>query len=99
MECGSGLRQRQVSCPEDNRCNPNEQPKTSEICKKPACIKWVDGPWSMCTKTCGKGYQLRYVKCVDVRTQAASDFCDKSKKPPHKKYCENQKCPSKGTGK
>ncbi|KAB0390408.1 hypothetical protein E2I00_014850 [Balaenoptera physalus] len=72
--CGGGLRTRLVVCQRpsgerflDLSCEILDKPPDREQCNTHACPQdaaWSTGPWSSCTKTCGKGSRYRKVVCV-----------------------------------
>ena len=97
-ECGTGTRHRQVTCPQENQCSPTDKPVESESCMDRPCVRWTTGPWSMCTKSCGSGYQIRYVRCVEGLSGEPSQECPQSVKPPHKRGCNENKCPHSRRG-
>ncbi|XP_037082113.1 uncharacterized protein LOC119102763 [Pollicipes pollicipes] len=52
-----------------------------------ACPKWYQGPWSVCSVTCGDtGQQTRAVFCRDARGHL-SDHCDPALKPDGRQPC------------
>uniref|UniRef100_A0A1I7YLD8 Peptidase M12B domain-containing protein n=1 Tax=Steinernema glaseri TaxID=37863 RepID=A0A1I7YLD8_9BILA len=52
-------------------CANTSMPITSKPCDISKCpYHWVPGPWSTCSKTCGKGYQFRRIEC---RVKSASN--------------------------
>ncbi len=44
---------------------------------------WIlDQEWSACNKSCGKGYRLKLLRCVNNENEAVNDtLCDLHKKP------------------
>ncbi|KAI4586724.1 hypothetical protein MJG53_004511 [Ovis ammon polii x Ovis aries] len=71
VTCGKGTKQRQVWCHlnedhlSDGFCDPSTKPESQRPCELHACTSWQVGPWGSCTATCGQGYQMRAVKCVN----------------------------------
>lgn len=41
--CGSGVKKRDVRCPEPDMCNPDSRPNESMNCTERPCIDWVPG--------------------------------------------------------
>lgn len=103
--CGRGVRQRQVVCAgleggvfkefPDSSCNQTNKPQMSSSCFQRPCSKWFTTSWSQCSKTCGRGVQVREVKCYqgeELVTRGHS--CDSTLKPEVKQSCEIQSCPT-----
>uniref|UniRef100_A0A669DGV8 Si:ch211-267e7.3 n=1 Tax=Oreochromis niloticus TaxID=8128 RepID=A0A669DGV8_ORENI len=103
--CGRGVRQRQVVCAgleggvfkefPDSSCNQTNKPQMSSSCFRRPCSKWFTTSWSQCSKTCGRGVQVREVKCYqgeELVTRGHS--CDSALKPEVKQSCEIQSCPT-----
>uniref|UniRef100_A0A3B4GWE4 ADAMTS-like protein 2 n=1 Tax=Pundamilia nyererei TaxID=303518 RepID=A0A3B4GWE4_9CICH len=103
--CGRGVRQRQVVCAgleggvfkefPDSSCNQTNKPQMSSSCFQRPCSKWFTTSWSQCSKTCGRGVQVREVKCYqgeELVTRGHS--CDSALKPETKQSCEIQSCPT-----
>ncbi|KAM9454593.1 A disintegrin and metalloproteinase with thrombospondin motifs 1 [Clarias gariepinus] len=67
--CDEGFRKRDVLC-QDSQGRPSEdcpeklRPPSSQPCTIQACPSWVVGPWSACSKTCGRGFRKRMLRCV-----------------------------------
>uniref|UniRef100_A0A914VDU1 GON domain-containing protein n=1 Tax=Plectus sambesii TaxID=2011161 RepID=A0A914VDU1_9BILA len=70
--CQQGRQVRRVSCVSNlnqraapRMCEGGEpQPPTSRDCISAMCpYQWVPGPWSTCSKSCGKGYRYRRLDC------------------------------------
>ncbi|BFZ08740.1 hypothetical protein BsWGS_11778 [Bradybaena similaris] len=53
---------------------------------------WRVGQWSMCSSSCGPGWQRRHVMCRDEKGD--SDQCEKNVKPDEFKPCDNGACPT-----
>uniref|UniRef100_A0AAX7SV68 Si:ch211-267e7.3 n=1 Tax=Astatotilapia calliptera TaxID=8154 RepID=A0AAX7SV68_ASTCA len=103
--CGRGVQQRQVVCAgleggvfkefPDSSCNQTNKPQMSSSCFQRPCSKWFTTSWSQCSKTCGRGVQVREVKCYqgeELVTRGHS--CDSALKPETKQSCEIQSCPT-----
>jgi len=79
VTCGKGTKQRQVWCQlnedhlSDGLCNPSTKPESLRPCELHTCASWQVGPWGSCTATCGRGYQIRAVKCVNELLSAVLD--------------------------
>ncbi|XP_055330583.1 ADAMTS-like protein 1 [Paramacrobiotus metropolitanus] len=103
-ECSGGSQARRVFCLEtlqngtkrpvgDYHCTRHNQPPTERRCNVHACPQWQTSTWSACSASCGRGSQVRTVKCVDHKGFDSS-ACDKARKPADKKVCKvSSSCP------
>lgn len=87
--CGLGWQRRSVEC-KDLRGQPSKdctnelKPDDVRPCADIPCPQWQLGEWSSCSKTCGKGFRKRLLKCVSYEgSNLPQDNCDASKKPKH----------------
>uniref|UniRef100_A0A8D0HKS9 A disintegrin and metalloproteinase with thrombospondin motifs 1 n=1 Tax=Sphenodon punctatus TaxID=8508 RepID=A0A8D0HKS9_SPHPU len=87
--CGSGWQRRSVECRDlsgqsATDCAEELKPNDSRICADMPCPQWQLGDWSPCSKTCGKGFKKRLLKCISSDGGMLSqESCDPSKKPKH----------------
>ncbi|XP_075063622.1 A disintegrin and metalloproteinase with thrombospondin motifs 7 isoform X2 [Mixophyes fleayi] len=44
-ECGGGMQQRLVTCPQTGRCDESLKPNNSRSCNDHPCTTWAVGPW------------------------------------------------------
>ncbi|KAK2492449.1 hypothetical protein MC885_010158 [Smutsia gigantea] len=101
VTCGKGTMQRQVWCQldedplSDGFCNPSTKPESLKPCELHTCASWQIGPWGSCSATCGRGYQMRAVKCVDELLTAELDdgVCPSTSRPPDGQDCIVTPCP------
>ncbi|XP_019508609.1 PREDICTED: A disintegrin and metalloproteinase with thrombospondin motifs 20, partial [Hipposideros armiger] len=101
VTCGKGTKQRQVWCElnddhlSDGFCNPSAKPESLRPCELHTCASWQVGPWSSCTATCGHGYQMRAVKCVNELLSAVLDdrMCHGVGRPSDRQDCIVTPCP------
>lgn len=92
--CGYGQKSRDVWCVDsfkrnvsDALCNPASKPENATMCHGSNCpSKWKHGDWSRCSRTCGRGYQLRTVECV------GNTECDRRTRPPSWRLCNMGNC-------
>ncbi|XP_050404291.2 papilin isoform X8 [Patella vulgata] len=61
---------------------------------------WINGVWTRCSKSCGKGLQIRAVSCIDRQSGVAisNDLCDIRLKPDGRRVCTQQDCPEDRIG-
>ncbi|XP_032660482.1 A disintegrin and metalloproteinase with thrombospondin motifs 20 isoform X2 [Chelonoidis abingdonii] len=102
VTCGKGMRYRQVWCHlndeklRENFCNPNSRPESVRSCELHECASWQVGPWGSCAVTCGRGYQMRAVKCVTGTYGVILEDdreCNAATRPRDSQDCEMPPCP------
>ncbi|KAF4010344.1 hypothetical protein G4228_001448 [Cervus hanglu yarkandensis] len=101
VTCGKGAKRRQVWCQlkedrfSDGFCDPSTKPESQRPCELHACTSWQVGPWGSCTATCGQGYQMRAVKCVNELHSAMLDdrLCHGASRPSDRQDCIVTPCP------
>ncbi|KAM4794723.1 A disintegrin and metalloproteinase with thrombospondin motifs 1 [Rhinophrynus dorsalis] len=87
--CGLGWQRRSVECKDINGqpstdCANELKPDDIRPCADTPCPQWQLGDWSSCSKTCGKGFKKRLLKCVSYDgINLPQDNCDPLKKPKH----------------
>ncbi|XP_059058317.1 papilin-like [Achroia grisella] len=114
--CGGGFQTRNVTCRsreeldivEEGLCEEVLRPPSNQSCNIDACpAKWIEGPWSPCSKACGEGgVQSRQVQCQKIITNGfPSIVADKEcfdllgPKPELFQECnKNASCPKWFTG-
>ncbi|RXN11135.1 A disintegrin and metallo ase with thrombospondin motifs 9 [Labeo rohita] len=98
--CGRGYKYRNVTCvshsgqpiPEEN-CLHLPLPQKQRRCRDGRCPKWKTGSWGECSKTCGSGYKVRAVVCLDKDEGAVHEtYCMNQRKPADKEPCNLQPC-------
>lgn len=101
--CNGGNQTRTVNCYSSagnvivpTGCDDAMKPATSQGCNTDPCTvvaRWVSGPWSTCTMTCGGGTQTRSITCQDQsNTVIASSQCDAPSSPPTLQACNLDTC-------
>ncbi|XP_049641714.1 A disintegrin and metalloproteinase with thrombospondin motifs 1 [Suncus etruscus] len=97
--CGQGWQRRLVECRDLNgqpasECAKEVKPASTRPCADLPCPRWQLGEWSPCSKTCGKGYKKRTLKCLSHDGGILSpESCDPLKKPKHYiDFCTMAEC-------
>ncbi|XP_048839023.1 A disintegrin and metalloproteinase with thrombospondin motifs 15a [Brienomyrus brachyistius] len=97
VTCGSGLQKRMVQCldPEGHSatdCDSALRPSALRFCGDP-CPDWDVGEWSPCSKTCGKGFKRRVLRCITMAGGLrARDQCAGKRKPQELDFCTLRPC-------
>lgn len=97
VTCGSGLQKRVVQCldPEGHSatdCDSAFRPSALRFCGDP-CPDWDVGEWSPCSKTCGKGFKRRVLRCITVLGDLRPrDHCAGKRKPQELDFCTSRPC-------
>ncbi|XP_067849450.1 A disintegrin and metalloproteinase with thrombospondin motifs 1 [Heptranchias perlo] len=87
--CGLGWQRRSVECTDTygrpaTDCVKELKPDDLRLCADVPCPRWLLGEWSACSKTCGKGFRKRSLKCIMRDGQVLpQESCNISKKPKH----------------
>uniref|UniRef100_A0A6Q2WWI9 Peptidase M12B domain-containing protein n=1 Tax=Esox lucius TaxID=8010 RepID=A0A6Q2WWI9_ESOLU len=95
--CGIGLQTRLVHCTDTEGktatdCDSSQRPVPTRACGDP-CPKWDIGQWSLCSKTCGRGFKRRLLRCVtQTGTHTLREHCLGIKKPQELDLCTVQLC-------
>ncbi|XP_028835527.1 A disintegrin and metalloproteinase with thrombospondin motifs 1 isoform X2 [Denticeps clupeoides] len=85
--CGGGSQHRDVLCldgqgRQSGECPAELRPAGSRACAAQACPAWLLGAWSPCSKTCGKGFRKRSLRCVGHDGLASHlDSCSAKDRP------------------
>lgn len=67
--CGGGVQQREVVCLDpqgrpSRDCPEELRPLASRSCSSLPCPSWFLEEWSTCSKTCGRGFRRRQLRCI-----------------------------------
>ncbi|KAF6076482.1 ADAM metallopeptidase with thrombospondin type 1 motif 7 [Phyllostomus discolor] len=67
--CGLGAVWRWVRCSSgrEDDCAPAGRPQPARHCHLRPCATWHVGTWSKCSRSCGGGFSVRDVQCVDTQ--------------------------------
>lgn len=97
--CGGGMQQREVLCldphgRQSRECPEELRPVASRSCSTQPCPSWLLGEWSNCSKTCGRGFRKRMLRCMghDGRT-LPNESCNAKDRPrPLLDLCNQSAC-------
>uniref|UniRef100_A0A4W4GT62 ADAM metallopeptidase with thrombospondin type 1 motif, 1 n=1 Tax=Electrophorus electricus TaxID=8005 RepID=A0A4W4GT62_ELEEL len=84
--CGEGAQKRDVLCLDaqgrpSKDCPEELRPLSTRPCKQ-ACPSWLVSEWSACSKTCGRGFRKRTLRCVGHDGQTLPhDSCNAKDRP------------------
>lgn len=104
-ECDTGEQVREVVCITtlrgslrvvlDMNC-PANKPETRRSCNGPPCSStWFISDWTECSRSCGKGYQRREVKCLNKDGQTPEHYehhCKEKDRPLSRRSCNDYPC-------
>ncbi|XP_028563636.2 A disintegrin and metalloproteinase with thrombospondin motifs 15 [Podarcis muralis] len=97
VTCGNGLQKRMVQCRDAlgqsaSACDATQRPTDIRICGDP-CPVWEASSWSPCSKTCGRGFKRRMLKCMGRgAVLLPRDRCNLRKKPQELDFCTLRPC-------
>ncbi|XP_036415809.1 A disintegrin and metalloproteinase with thrombospondin motifs 15 [Colossoma macropomum] len=97
VSCGNGFQKRLVQCLDSNGkaatyCDSTQRPSTIRVCGDP-CPMWSTGEWSACSKSCGKGFKRRPLRCITLSgLLLPRDHCSGKRKPQELDFCSVQTC-------
>ncbi|XP_056593040.1 A disintegrin and metalloproteinase with thrombospondin motifs 1 [Triplophysa dalaica] len=97
--CGGGIQKRDVICldsygRQSKDCPEELQPVSSQPCFMQICPYWLLGEWSTCSKTCGRGFRKRTLRCIghDGRTLGNESCSSKDRPRPLLDLCNQTPC-------
>lgn len=100
--CNGGIQQRHVACKDwkgsysdEGQCDWSLRPPHEQPCNLEPCPVWIQGDWSQCSVTCGRGVKHRFVGCRWPRENypdAPQDLC-LDPRPPSSQECQVNPCP------
>ncbi|XP_047454821.1 thrombospondin type-1 domain-containing protein 4 isoform X2 [Mugil cephalus] len=100
--CGSGSQRRDIICVQkmgsdftvvpSTECAHLDKPAAVQECEMGECLpQWFTTEWSACSRSCGKGLQMREVRCL-TPDRKHSPECDPSTKPEQEQICNTIPC-------
>ncbi|XP_068591440.1 thrombospondin type-1 domain-containing protein 4 isoform X3 [Cebidichthys violaceus] len=102
VPCGNGSQRRDIICVQKlgndftvasaNECAHLEKPAAVQECEMGECEpQWFTTEWSACSRSCGKGLQMREVRCL-APDKKLSHECDLRTKPEQEQICNTIPC-------
>ncbi|KAL7838158.1 hypothetical protein AOLI_G00265620 [Acnodon oligacanthus] len=97
VTCGNGLQRRLVQCLRvdggpGTDCDPAKRPNAMRVCGDP-CPVWEMGDWSPCSRSCGKGFKRRPLRCAtQTGMLLPREHCTGMKKPQELDFCSLKPC-------
>ncbi|XP_038140219.1 thrombospondin type-1 domain-containing protein 4 [Cyprinodon tularosa] len=102
VKCGDGSQRRDIVCVQKlgsnftvvppTECSHLEKPAAVQECSMGECQpQWFTTEWSACSRSCGKGIQVREVRCLTA-DRKHSLSCDPSNKPEQEQICNTIPC-------
>uniref|UniRef100_A0ACB8EA67 A disintegrin and metalloproteinase with thrombospondin motifs 18 n=1 Tax=Sphaerodactylus townsendi TaxID=933632 RepID=A0ACB8EA67_9SAUR len=106
--CGGGEQSRQIQCVQRKNFQKEEivvhafcpvsTPAQIQTCNNQDCPpEWNSGPWSQCSKTCGRGMAKRDVFCKSMGSSMmkilSESRCNAETKPETQQMCVLGRCP------
>uniref|UniRef100_A0A4W4E569 Peptidase M12B domain-containing protein n=1 Tax=Electrophorus electricus TaxID=8005 RepID=A0A4W4E569_ELEEL len=97
VSCGNGFQKRLVQCLDREGkvaayCDSVQRPSAIRVCGDP-CPIWSIGEWSACSKSCGKGFRKRILRCITPGgLLLPRHHCSGQRKPQELDFCTVRAC-------
>ncbi|XP_036931557.1 thrombospondin type-1 domain-containing protein 4 [Acanthopagrus latus] len=102
VQCGNGTQRRDIICVQKTgndftvvpatECAHLDKPAAVQECEMGECEpQWFTTEWSACSRSCGKGLQMREVRCLTPDKKHSHD-CDLRPKPEQEQICNIIPC-------
>uniref|UniRef100_A0A3Q3X032 PLAC domain-containing protein n=1 Tax=Mola mola TaxID=94237 RepID=A0A3Q3X032_MOLML len=102
VPCGNGTQRRDIICVQKmgndfavapaSECADLDKPAAVQQCEMGECEpQWFTTEWSACSRSCGKGLQMREVRCLTPDKKHSKE-CDLSTKPELEQICNTIPC-------
>uniref|UniRef100_A0A4W6FR92 PLAC domain-containing protein n=1 Tax=Lates calcarifer TaxID=8187 RepID=A0A4W6FR92_LATCA len=102
VPCGNGTQRRDIICVHKlgndftvvpaSECAHLDKPAAVQECEMGECEpQWFTTEWSACSRSCGKGLQMREVRCL-TPDKTHSHECDPDSKPDQEQICNTIPC-------
>ncbi|XP_066139353.1 protein madd-4 isoform X1 [Euwallacea fornicatus] len=106
VSCGGGYKMSRPTCQnrisgeevQDDLCNDSQKPDSTIVeCNTHGCPpKWHVSDWGSCSTSCGGGFRLRQVFCVEemnnTKIKVVEAKCE-GRKPSFQESCNENECP------
>ncbi|XP_034553364.1 thrombospondin type-1 domain-containing protein 4 [Notolabrus celidotus] len=100
--CGNGTQRRDIICVQKtgndltiapaSECANLDKPAAVQQCEMGECQpQWFTTEWSACSRSCGKGLQMREVRCLTTDKKHSHE-CDPSTKSDQEQTCNTIPC-------
>lgn len=102
VPCGNGTQRRDIICVQKmgndftvvpaSECSHLDKPAAVQECEMGECQpQWFTTEWSACSRSCGKGLQMREVRCL-TSDKKHNHECDFDTKPEQEQICNTIPC-------
>ncbi|KAG8568076.1 hypothetical protein GDO81_013881 [Engystomops pustulosus] len=97
VSCGDGQQTRKVECRDPweqlaSDCQASLRPPGIRTCGDP-CPVWEVGEWTLCSKTCGRGFKRRQLRCsAGGGVTLPREHCTLKRKPQELDFCIVRSC-------
>ncbi|XP_074509641.1 thrombospondin type-1 domain-containing protein 4 [Sebastes fasciatus] len=102
VPCGNGTQRRDIICVKKtgndltvapaSGCAHLDKPAAVQECEMGECEpQWFTTEWSACSRSCGKGLQMREVRCLTPEKKHSHE-CDLRPKPEQEQICNTIPC-------
>uniref|UniRef100_A0A665UEF9 PLAC domain-containing protein n=2 Tax=Echeneis naucrates TaxID=173247 RepID=A0A665UEF9_ECHNA len=102
VRCGNGTQRRDIICVNKmgndftvvpvSECAHLDKPAAVQECEMGECQpQWFMTEWSACSRSCGKGLQMREVRCLTPDKKHSFE-CDSNNKPEQEQICNTIPC-------
>ncbi|KAE8592011.1 hypothetical protein XENTR_v10018627 [Xenopus tropicalis] len=97
VSCGTGHQIRTIECRDPweqlaSDCQAALRPSERRTCGDP-CPVWDAGEWSSCSKSCGRGFKRRQLRCsADGGVTLPREHCHLKRKPQELDFCNIRPC-------